>query len=70
MSLLSEIRAAIMVYMDVHGGRPPNVIYLSRGMVGILRNELTIPDGVTLKTVLGMEIRRQPSMLVGYETVD
>jgi len=70
MNLLQEIRQAVVTYMDANHGRSPDTLYLSRGMVGILRNELDLPDGVSLKKVLGMEIRHQPGIVVTREVVD
>lgn len=71
MTLLQEIGKAVAAYMDVHNGLPPNTVYLSRGMVGILRNELGIPDGVRLTAVMGLKIEHQPGLIVTREkTVD
>lgn len=70
MTLLQEIGKAVADYINGHYGQTPDTVYLSRGMVGILRNELGIPDGIVLKKVMGLEIQHQPRLVVTRETVD
>lgn len=69
MSLLNEIRLAL--HAERAKERVPNVVYLSAGMRGVLRNELQLPDDGELDTILGLKIKSLPlgGFLVVRETL-
>lgn len=51
-------------------GVAPNRLRLGHGLIGILRNELGIPDGEPLRDLMGMRIEPLPPIMVDTALID
>ena len=63
MSLVKSIADQVASYYK-NGGVRPTHVHLAPGLIGILRNELGVPDGEPLHEVMGMAIHVTPAIVV------